>query len=84
VLGTRSPAVLAHVATWDGSSVLALHNFSDAPARASVRLPAGAVGGRWQHIFGPGDGDAPEIDGERLSLELPPYGYHWYGRKEGV
>ncbi len=84
VLGTRNPAVLAHVATWDGSSVLALHNFSDAPARASVRIPAGATGSGWRHLFGSGDGDAAGIEGARLTLELEPYGYHWYGRREGV
>jgi trehalose synthase len=84
VLGTRNPAVLAHVATWDGGSVLALHNFSDAPARCSVRLPADTTGGRWKPIFGGPDGDAPVIDGDRVSGELPPYGYRWYGRREGV
>jgi trehalose synthase len=84
VLGTRNDAVLATVATWDGSSVLAVHNFADAPKRATVRLPSDAVGGRWTHIFGPTDGEAPEIRGERLSVELPPYGYHWFGRREGV
>ena len=33
VLGTRNPATLAHLATWDGGSALAIHNFADAPAR---------------------------------------------------
>ena len=84
VLGTRNPAVLAHVATWDGGSVLALHNFSDAPARCSVRLPADAIGGRWKPIFGGPDEEAPVIDGDRVSGELAPYGYRWYGRREGV
>jgi trehalose synthase len=84
VLGTRNDAVLAVVATWDGTSALAVHNFSDAPARATIRLPADATGGRWLHTFSPGDGDAPRIDDDRLSLELPPYGYHWFGRREGV
>jgi maltose alpha-D-glucosyltransferase/alpha-amylase len=83
VLGTRHPAVLATAATWDGGSVLAVHNFGDAPARVSVRLPKEATGaGRWRPIFGPTDGPAPEINGDRLSGELPPYGYHWYGRRE--
>jgi hypothetical protein len=72
------------VATWDGSSALAVHNFGDEPARATIRLPADAVGGRWTHTFSPDDGDGPRIEGDRLSLELPPYGYHWFGRREGV
>jgi maltose alpha-D-glucosyltransferase/alpha-amylase len=84
VLGTRNDAVLAVVATWDGSSALAVHNFADEPARATIRLPADATGGRWTHTFAADDGDAPRIDGDRLSLELPPYGYHWFGRREGV
>jgi trehalose synthase len=84
VLGARSPSVLAHVATWDGSSALAIHNFSAEPARASVRLPKDATGGEWRHIFGPLDAEAPTVEGDRLSCELPPYGYHWLGRREGV
>jgi maltose alpha-D-glucosyltransferase/alpha-amylase len=84
VLGTRNPAVLAHIATWDGSSGLAIHNFADAPARVSIRLPDDAVAGRWRHIFGPTDGRAPAVRDGRLSVELEPYGYHWFGRREGV
>ena len=73
------------MATWNGSSALAIHNFSDAPARATLRLPKDAIGGRWQPIFGVPDGDptVPGSDG-RLTLELEPYGYRWYGRREGV
>jgi maltose alpha-D-glucosyltransferase/alpha-amylase len=84
VLGTRNDTVLAHIATWDGSSAMAVHNFADRPARVTVRLPAEAVSGRWRHIFGPRDGDVPEIRDGKLRLELPPYGYHWFGRREGV
>ena len=84
VLGTRNPKVLAHVATWDDASALAIHNFSDQPAKASVQLPADARSGRWRHLFGPLDVEAPEIADGRLSCELPPYGYHWFGRREGV
>ncbi|HEX7171196.1 MAG TPA: alpha-amylase family protein [Candidatus Limnocylindria bacterium] len=84
VLGTRNPKVLAHVATWDGSSALAIHNFSDQPAKASVQLPAEARSGRWRHLFGPLDVEPPEVVDGRVSCELPPYCYHWFGRREGV
>jgi len=85
VLGTRNPAVLAHLAEWDASSVMTVHNFSDAPARATVVLPASATEGRWKHIFGAGGTDAPPaVSDGRLTCEIPPYGYHWFGRQEGV
>jgi maltose alpha-D-glucosyltransferase/alpha-amylase len=85
VLGTHNPRVLAHVATWDGSSVLALHNFSDAPARATVRLPEDARDGRWRPIFGRRDGEPPEVAADgRVSVELPAYGYAWLGRRRPV
>jgi maltose alpha-D-glucosyltransferase/alpha-amylase len=84
VLGTRNPAALAHIATWDGTSAMAVHNFSDAPVKFTVRLPADATTGRWQHIFGPGDGEGPKLRDGTLSGELPPYGYHWYGCRGGV
>ena len=84
VLGTRNPAALAHLTTWDERSALAVHNFSDASVKVTVRLPADATKGRWRHIFGVGDGDPPAIRDGGLSLEIDPYGYHWFGRREGV
>jgi maltose alpha-D-glucosyltransferase/alpha-amylase len=84
VLGTRNPAALAHIMTWDGSSVLAVHNFSDAPARVTVRLPADSTEGRWRHIFGGGTAEAPPLEQGRLTCEIEPYGYHWFGRRVGV
>jgi maltose alpha-D-glucosyltransferase/alpha-amylase len=85
VLGTRNPRVLAHVATWDGASVLAVHNFSDAPARATIRLPVSARVGRWRPIFGQRGSEAPIVTAAGVvSLELPAYGYHWLGRRKGV
>jgi hypothetical protein len=47
-------------------------------------LPKDATGGEWRHVFGPLDAEAPAVEGDRLSCELPPYGYHWLGRREGV
>jgi maltose alpha-D-glucosyltransferase/alpha-amylase len=85
VLPARNPAVAAHVATWDGTSALAVHNFSGEPARCTIQLPADARAGRWRHIFGPTDGVVPQVtEGGRLTAELPAYGYHWFGRREGV
>jgi len=82
VLGAGHASVLAHIATWDGSSALAVHNFADRATRTTVRLPKDAGQGRWRHVFGPRDGDVPEIRDGRLTFELPPYGYHWFGRRE--
>ena len=84
VLPGRNPSVLAHVATWNGTSALAVHNFSDEPQRTTVQLPKDAREGRWLHVFGPLDGDGPEVRDGRLTCELPPFGYHWFGRREGV
>ena len=83
VLGTRNPAVLAQLATWGDSRVLAVHNFSDRPARASVQLPKDSSGASWLTIFG-GEEGTPATTGDRVSVELPPYGYRWLGCGEGV
>jgi trehalose synthase len=85
VLGARHDAVLAHVSIWDGRCVLALHNFADAPVTASVQLPKDAVGGRWHQIFGPNEKRAADIpESGRVTVELEPYEYRWFGRREGV
>jgi maltose alpha-D-glucosyltransferase / alpha-amylase len=79
-----SRTVMAHVLTWDGTSVLALHNFADEAARVSLQLPADIRAGRWRHLFGVQDGQpVPDKQG-KIELQLPPYGYHWFGRKTGV
>jgi maltose alpha-D-glucosyltransferase/alpha-amylase len=87
VLATRRPEVMAHLATWDGGAALAVHNFADRPVRVTVRLPADVRdGGGWRHLFGVATGDGqppPAPEHGRLSVELPPYGYHWFGRGEG-
>ena len=84
LLPGRNRSVLAHVATWNGTSALAVHNFSDEPQRTTVHLPKDAREGRWLHVFGPLDGGGPEVRDGRLTCELPPFGYHWFGRREGV
>ena len=97
LLATRSRETLAHLVTWDGGTALAVHNFADRPARAALRLPADVQarqragngkgpGGPWRHLFGiaTSGGTPPVPENGRLNLELPPYGYHWFGRREGV
>ena len=84
VLGARNPAVLAHASHWGRGAVLAVHNFSDVPATASVRLPKALAGDRWHAIHGADGVEAPELADGRLSVKLEPYGYRWYGRREGV
>ena len=84
VLGTRNPRVLGHLATWQGPAVLALHSFSDEPERVTVRLPKSRVDGRWGHILGRGGSATAGLERGGLSCEVEPYGYHWFGAREGV
>ena len=87
MLAARRPEVLAHLSTWDGGAAMAVHNFADRAVRVTLRLPADARDGNgWRHLFGVATGDGqppPTPEGGRLSVELPPYGYHWFGRREG-
>ena len=83
LLGTREPRALAHVATWGGTTFLAVHSFADEAVRVSVRIPTSVLGGRWRHLIGSG-GDEPRVADGRLNTEIGPYGYHWFGAKEGV
>lgn len=115
LLGTRSQSTMAHLMRWKGSAALAVHNFSDRPARLTVQLPAearfaqrgrrkgrGGKSGRmrkersgnaegstlWRHVFGVRSEDgsgSPTIDPDgRLNIQLPAYGYHWFGRRPGA
>ncbi len=85
---TGGKETLAHLVTWDaGGSALAVHNFADKPVRRTIRLPSGlrsAAG--WRHLFGitTDGGTPPPPKGGRLVIDLPPYGYHWFGRREGA
>jgi trehalose synthase len=83
VLDPGESGALAHITEWDGRCALAIHNFADQPANVRIQLPEVAKEARWRHIFGPADGDAPLPEDGSLELELEPYGYHWYGSREG-
>jgi maltose alpha-D-glucosyltransferase/alpha-amylase len=75
VMPTRSPSVLAVMATWRKNSVVSVHNF-DAVAR-EVRLAI--PGGEDQpltNLLSP-DHSTPDEQGCH-AIGLPPYGYRWY------
>ena len=79
VLGARDEAVLAVASAWGDTAVLAVHNFAAEPRTASIRLPDRLTGRRWQHLVGTSAGATPDPPSGRASLELPGYGYHWFG-----
>ena len=69
-------SVLVHRCDWDGSTVVALHNFAPEPCRVSVPLDDLEDAAGADDLL---DG-APEvtIEGATLSLTLEGYGYRWY------
>ena len=75
VIANDQPAVLAHRSDWDGSTVVAVHNFGADPCRFDLPLDdlEDAVGA--DDLL---DG-SPEhsLDGPRLALTLERYGYRW-------
>lgn len=75
VISTDAASVLAHRCDWDGSTVVALHNFAPEPCRLDVPLEGvpDAVGAN--DLL---DG-APEVplDEPVLHLTLDGYGHRW-------
>ena len=62
-----------------------MHNFSGATVNVTVRLPADTAAGSLDATSsGPATARCRRYADGRLNLELEPYGYHWFGRREGV
>jgi hypothetical protein len=72
-LETDHPAVLAHVATWRGHSVAAVHNFSRSTLSVKVKWPKGTH--ELLRIFGR-DVDEP-LPGSSGVVDLDGYDYRW-------
>jgi maltose alpha-D-glucosyltransferase/alpha-amylase len=72
LLDAGDPAVFAQRSDWQGSTVVAVHNLSGRKARASLRLDAG---GTLVDLF---DDQDHGLEAEAVTLELPPYGAHWF------
>jgi trehalose synthase len=75
IVANDEPAVLAHRCDWDGSTVVAVHNFGAEPCE--LDLPLDGI----DDVVGTddlldGDGDQP-LDEPVLHLTLAGYGYRW-------
>ena len=75
VIPTKEAAVLAHRCDWDGSTVVAVHNFAAEPCRLSLPLE-GIDGAAGATDLLHGDQEQP-LDEPVLHLTLDPYGYRW-------
>ena len=73
MLDAGNPAVFAHRADWDGSSVLAVHSFAD--ERVEVRLP---VDGDVEEAVDQLDSGHVVPESGTLTVPLDPYGYRWF------
>jgi trehalose synthase len=72
LLENDPPALLAHRSDWQGSTVVTVHNLSDAPVSAELDL--GADIERVDDLLEEREHD---VRGSRLGVELAPYGYLW-------
>jgi maltose alpha-D-glucosyltransferase/alpha-amylase len=72
VLDARDPAVLAHRADWDESTILAVHSFAADPRSVALEVgEADAV----VDLFGP---DELKPRRGRVTVELGRYGHRWF------
>ena len=75
----RQPArsVLAHACTWEGSTVVAVHNLAAEPVAVDLAVPLPDDGGYvLDDLLTPG---SCELDAQgRTSLALDGYGFRWF------
>ncbi len=75
VIDQPNRSTLVHTCTWQGRTVLAVHNFSAEPVQLTFELP-GHEGDLLHDLFG---GDSCEVSkAGRIALELDGYGYRWF------
>jgi trehalose synthase len=77
VLDSPSPSVLAHSCSWDGRTVVPVHNLSDEPVE--VALPVAGRGDELQVVdLLDREGATLSLERGRLDLKLEGYGYRWF------
>lgn len=73
LLPVESEEVLAHVATWQGGSVVAVHNLSDEPKSIELDL-RDLEASTLEDLL---DRNGKTIKGDSSRIDLDPYGYRW-------
>lgn len=75
MLPCEQPSVLAHRCTWEGRSIVLLHNLADRPVTAKVSLPEGRGP---VHLAEPlGEARVTTDATGRFEVRLPRYGRLW-------
>jgi len=74
-LETGHPSVLAHISTWRGHSVAAVHNFSRAACTVNVKWPDGVE--ELQFLFGRDVSDPLPAPSQGGPIDLDGYDYRW-------
>jgi maltose alpha-D-glucosyltransferase/alpha-amylase len=72
-LDTDSPAVLAHMCTWRGQTLAAVHNFSSAPCSCRIKWPEDTQG--LEQVFGRDTRE--QLPEAPAVLDLHGYDYRW-------
>lgn len=75
VVKAGAAPVLAHRCDWDGSTVLALHNFTDGACSVQFSLEGLDDAVALDDLL---DGHRVALDGPEVALDLPRYGYRWF------
>ena len=73
ILEQDAAGLLVHSLTADVGRMIAIHNFADTPATASIDLVDEPEGTRLTDLLGPEDYD----EGPTWRFDIPAYGYRW-------
>jgi trehalose synthase len=73
ILEQDAAGLLVHSLTADVGRMIAIHNFADTPATASIDLADEPEGTRLTDLLGPQDYD----EGPTWRFDIPAYGYRW-------
>jgi glycosidase len=68
-------STLVHRCDWEGSRVVAIHNFADEARSVRFTLEGVDDAVALDDLL---DGHRVALDGPEVALDLPPYGYRWF------